>query len=165
MARARIVAEPDARQEQPEVALAHERADVGPDVHHPLERATHARLRVAHEVVRRRRHQHEPRDAFVDHIGVTHRERLHRHAAHRVTDQHHVAEVERLEHRAQVVGEVVERMAGLAHAATRRARGESNAMARNPAAGNDANCFAHTRDDSVTPWQNTTTGPSPRQMV
>ncbi len=42
---------------------------------------------------------------------------------------------------------------------------ESNATARNPAAGNDSNCLAHTRDERVTPWQNTTGGPSPRQMV
>ena len=42
---------------------------------------------------------------------------------------------------------------------------ESKATARNPAAGNDSNCFAQTRDESVTPWQNTTGGPSPREMV
>ena len=41
----------------------------------------------------------------------------------------------------------------------------SKATARKPAAGSDSNCFAHTRDDSVTPWQNTTGGPSPRLIV
>ncbi len=41
----------------------------------------------------------------------------------------------------------------------------SNATARKPAAGNDSNCLAHTRDERVTPWQNTTGGPSPRLIV
>ena len=45
---------------------------------------------------------------------MTDGERLHRHAAHRVTDEHDVAQVELLEHGAQVVGEVVERVAGVA---------------------------------------------------
>ena len=85
----------------------------GPRRDEPFERAADA-PGVADQVVRRGRLQHEPAHALVQHVGVTDGERLHRHPAHRVTDEDHVAQVEALEHAAEVVGEVVDRVAGVA---------------------------------------------------
>ena len=112
-----------------------------------------------------RRHQHDPEHALARDVRVADRERLHRHPAHRVTDEHRVAQVERFEHAAHVVGEVVDRVPGVADGATRRGHARRTRCARKPAAGIESNCFAHVRDDSVTPCANRIGGPSPRLMT
>ena len=52
--------------------------------------------------------EHDAGDALVEHVGVVGAELHERHAAHRVADDDRVAQVERLEHRAQVGGEQVQ---------------------------------------------------------
>ena len=113
VARVRVVAEADPCQQEPEVAGTHERGEVGTQAREPFERLAHA-AGVTDQVVRRGRLQHQPAHALVQHVRVTDGEGLHRHPAHRVPDQHHVAQVEALEHAAKVVGQVVDRVAGVA---------------------------------------------------
>ena len=65
-------------------------------------------------MLRGRRQQHDAARTLVGDVGVADHEGLHRHAAHRVADEDRVVQVEGLEHAADVVGEVVDRVAGVA---------------------------------------------------
>jgi len=113
VARVRVVAEPDAGEEEAQVPLTHQGSEIGTHTREPLERVPHP-PRVTHQVVRRRRLQHQALHPRPHDVGMTDDERLHGHPAHRMADQYHVVEVERLEHHLQVVGQVVDRVPGLA---------------------------------------------------
>ena len=58
--------------------------------------------------------QHEPGHPREGDVGMPDGERLDRHPAHRVTHEHRAAQIEGFEHAAHIVGEVVDRMAGVA---------------------------------------------------
>ena len=112
VARQRLVAEAHTRERRPEILAPHGAPEqVGP-----------AHDRVAHLAEppsRRNRGTREPREQddaahpVVGHVAMLDRERLHGDRTHRVPDQDGVAEVEGLEHGADIGGEVLDRMAGV----------------------------------------------------
>ena len=113
MARERLPSEPHAGQQESEIGTRHEavhgRRPAGYLLGNEAERPHAADVRP-----RERRGEHQPADAGGRDLRMLHGERLHRQAAHRVADQDDVGEVERLEHRAYIGGQVGDGMAGVA---------------------------------------------------
>ena len=112
MRRERLVAEADAGQQQPEVLLPHEHARVGGEARQELDQSARA-PRAAHRHAGGGGLQHHALHPFGREAGVVHEEALHAHAAHGVADEDHVPQVEELDHTADVLAEVLDRVAAL----------------------------------------------------
>ena len=101
-----------------------------------------------------------PGDALGRDLREARDERLHRDAAHRMTDEHRVAQVETFEHGLDVAAEVLERVALVAeHRLTVTAVVERDRRG-SPPSGSSSSWWNHVRTDSVTPCESTIGGSS-----
>ena len=102
VARTRVAPEAEPREQEPEVRRRPHPARVGGAVRDLLEPAFRARRVRPERGARERREQHDAGHALGRELGELRGERLHRDAAHRMADEHGVAQVERFEDGLQV---------------------------------------------------------------
>ena len=120
--RLRVPAEPDARDEQPEVREAEHPAGLRHRVRDPVEHPEQAGA-AAERRARQRREQDDAGDPLRRDLRVPEAEELDRDPAHRVPDEHRIVQIEALDDRADVAGERVRACGRPRRPSTRRGRG------------------------------------------
>src|SRR5262249_31120714 len=109
VARLRVASEPDTGEEEPEVLLRHQLAGRRPAAGETLEHLAQP-ARPGQVRLRQRRDQHHAAHALGGDVGMARRERLQRDAAHRMPDEDGVVQIHSLEHGADVLGQVGDRV-------------------------------------------------------
>ena len=153
---------PSRASEEPEVRRRPQPRRVGSQLAEPVdERAQPRGARTGERDARERREQHDALDPLGRDLGVAEQERLHRDAAHRVTDEHRVAQIEPLRRRCGRRRRGCRPRSRSRRASSCRGRGGRTRSTRNPAAGSVSSWRIHVRTESVTPCDSTIGAPVP----